>query len=123
LSETHFDRSDWRPGARRKTTPRIHCYAGQKVAPLQLLTAGRLAGLHTNTAKRCKALANSTGRVCKRVAVTGADVCMVHGGALALKRNRPYAATGHGQRIMTERALGGDRPDRRKTKKPYPSAT
>ena len=33
--------------------------------------------------------------------------------ALALKRNRPYVATGHGQRIMAERALGGDRPDRR----------
>jgi hypothetical protein len=42
---------------------------------------------------------------------------MVHGGALALKRNLAYAPTGHGLRIMAERAIGGDRPDRRKIKK------
>ena len=113
MSKTQFSRSDWRPRARRKTLPRVRCYGGQKEAPLWLLATGRFVGLHTNAAKRCTAIANSTGRVCRRVAVTGANVCMVHGGALALKRNRPYVATEHGQRIQAERALGGDRPDRR----------
>ena len=113
MSETQFTKLDWRPGARRKTVPRIRCYGGQKQAPLWLLAAGRLVGLHTNRAARCTATALSTGRKCRRVAVTGSNVCMVHGGALALKRNRPYVATGHGQRIMAERALGIDRPDRR----------
>jgi hypothetical protein len=116
LSETHFDRSDWRPGKRRRTQPRVHDYAGQKVAPVAFLAAAKLAGLHTDRAARCTATALSTGRKCRRVAVTGANVCMVHGGALALKRNRPYVATGHGQRITAERALGGDRPDRRRTR-------
>ena len=113
MSESQFTHLDWRPGKRRRTQPRVRCYGGQKEAPLWLLAAGRLVGLHTNRAARCTATARSTGRKCRRVAVTGADVCMVHGGALALKRNRPYVATGHGQRIMAERALGGDRPDRR----------
>jgi hypothetical protein len=113
MSEGFFTRSDWRAGKRRRTQPRLRAYGGRKEAPLGLLAAGRLAGLHTNTARRCTATANSTGRTCRRVAVSGANVCMVHGGALTLKRNRPYVATGHGQRIMAERALGGDRPDRR----------
>jgi hypothetical protein len=113
MSETQFSRLDWRPGKRRRTQPRVRGYGGQKEAPLWLLAARRLVGLHTNAARRCTATANSTGRTCRRFAVTGASVCMVHGGALALKRNRPYVATGHGQRIMAERALGGDRPDRR----------
>jgi len=113
LSETQFSRLDWRPGKRRRTQPRVRAYAGQKEAPVNFLAAAKLVGLHTNTAKRCTATARSTGRKCRRVAVTGAKVCMVHGGALALKRNRPYVRTGHGQRIMAERALGGDRPDRR----------
>jgi hypothetical protein len=113
LSESQFTKLDWRPGKRRRTQPRVRDYGGQKEAPLWLLAAGKLVGLHTNRAARCTATALSTGRKCRRIAVTGANVCMVHGGALALKRNRPYAATRHGQRIMAERALGGDRPDRR----------
>jgi hypothetical protein len=116
MSETQFSRADWRPGKRRRTQPRVRDYPGQKTAPIALIAAAKLVGLHTNRAARCTATARSTGRTCRRVAVTGADVCMVHGGALALKRNRPCAATGHGQRIMAERALGGDRPDRRQTK-------
>ena len=113
MSETQFTKLDWRPGKRRRTQPRQRCHGGRKEAPPGLLAAARLVGLHTLTAKRCTATALSTGRTCRRVAVTGANVCMVHGGALALKRNRPYVATGHGQRIKAERALGGDRPDRR----------
>ena len=113
LSETQFTRLDWSPGKRRRTQPRQRSYGGQKEAPPGLLAAARRVGLHTLTAKRCTATANSTGRKCRRVAVTGSNVCMVHGGALALKRNRPYVATEHGQRIQAERALGGDRPDRR----------
>ena len=114
MSETQFRLSDWRSAARRKTVPRVRCYGGQKEAPLWFLAAGKLVGLHTNTAKRCMATALSTGRKCRRVAVTGANVCMVHGGALALKRNRPYVATGHGQRIKAEIALGG-KPNWRKS--------
>jgi hypothetical protein len=107
MSETQFTRLDWRPGKRRRTQPRVRDYGGQKEAPLGLIAARKLVGLHTNRAARCTATARSTGRKCRRVAVTGANVCMVHGGALALKRNRRYVATGHGQRIKAELAVGG----------------
>ena len=106
MSETQFSRLDWRPGKRRRTQPRVRDYGGQKEAPIWLLAAGRLAGLHTNRAARCTATARSTGRKCRRVAVTGTSVCMVHGGALFLKQHRPYVATMHGQRIVAERAVG-----------------
>ena len=69
VSETQFSRSDWRPGARRKTVPRVRCCGGQKEAPLWLLAAGKLVGLHTNRAARCTAIALSTGRKCRRVAI------------------------------------------------------
>jgi hypothetical protein len=97
LSETQFTKIDWRPGKRRRTQPRVQHYAGQKEANPGFIAAGWLFGLHTPTAKRCTATARSTGRKCRRVAVTGSNVCMVHGGALALKRNRPYVlGTGSG---------------------------
>ena len=89
-------------------------YAGQKDAPVNFLAAAKLVGLHTDRAARCTATARSTGRKCRRVAVTGANVCMVHGGALVLKRNRPYVATRHGQRIKAEILLGG-KPNWRET--------
>ncbi len=106
MSETHFSRLDWRAGARRKTTPRVRSHGGQKVAPVGLVAARKFVGFDTLTAKRCTAKARSTGRKCRRVAVTGANVCMVHGGALFLRQHRPYVATGHGQRIAAERTLG-----------------
>ena len=71
VSDTQFSRIDWRPGARRKTVPRVRSYGGQKEAPLWLLAAGRFVGLHTNRAARCTATALSTGRKWRRVAVTG----------------------------------------------------
>ena len=46
MSETHFDRSDWRPGKRRRTQPRVHDYGGQKEAPVNLLAMAKLVGLH-----------------------------------------------------------------------------
>jgi hypothetical protein len=113
MSETQFTKLDWRPGKRRRTVPRQRAYGGQKAASPGLLAMAKRFGLQSNAAKRCTATARSTGRTCRRVAVTGANVCMVHGGALALKRNRPYVRTMHGLRIQAERALGGDRPDRR----------
>jgi hypothetical protein len=113
VSETQFTRLDWRPGKRRRTKPRVRDYPGQKEAPIGLLAAAKLVGLHTNRAARCTATARSTARTCRRVAVSGANVCMVHGGALVLMRNRPYVRTMHGLRIQAERALGGDRSDRR----------
>jgi hypothetical protein len=105
MSETQFTKLDWRPGKRRRTQPRVRDYPGQKVAPVGLIAARKFVGFDTPTAKRCTATARSTGRKCRRVAVTGANVCMVHGGALALKRNRPYVATARGQRIAAERAM------------------
>jgi hypothetical protein len=107
VSETHFTKLDWRPGNRRKTVPRVRCYGGQKEAPVGLIAARKLVGLHTNRAARCTATALSTGRKCRHVAVTGANVCMLHGGTFALKRNRPYVRTAHGQRIQAEIAAGG----------------
>ena len=62
MSETHFDRSDWRPGKRRRTQPRVKCYGGQKVAPVGLVAARKFVGLNTNAAKKCKRIAVSTGR-------------------------------------------------------------
>jgi hypothetical protein len=116
VSKTQFTKADWRPGKRRRTQPRVRDYPGQKIAPVAFLAAAKFVGLHTDRAARCTATARSTGRKCRRVAVKGSNVCMVHGGALFLKQHRPYVATGHGQRIIAERALGGDRPDRRRTK-------
>jgi hypothetical protein len=84
------------------------------VAPVNFIVAGRFAGLHTDRAKRCTATALSTGRKCRRVAMRESDFCLLHGGALAAKRTRPYVPTGHGQRIKAEIALGG-RPNWRKT--------
>ena len=114
LSETQFSRADWRPGRRRKTVPRVRDYGGQKQAPIAFLVAGKFAGLHTNRAKRCTGIALSTGRTCRRVAMKGTDFCLLHGGALAAKRIRPYVWTGHGQRIKAEIAFGG-KPNWRKT--------
>jgi hypothetical protein len=114
MSESQFTRADWRPGGRRKTQPRVRDYPGQKTAPINFLAAGRLAGLNTPTAKRCTAIARKTGRVCRRVALKGTSLCLVHGGAWVAKKLRPYVPTKHGQRVMAERALGVDRPDRRK---------
>jgi hypothetical protein len=107
LSDTQFSRADWRPGGRRKTVPRKRSWGGQKVAPVAFRAAAKFAGLHTHRAKRCTATALSTGRTCRRVAMGGSDLCLVHGGALAAKRNRPYVPTGHGQRIKAEIEQGG----------------
>jgi hypothetical protein len=116
MSESQFDRSDWRPGKHHRTQPRVRDYGGQKQAPIGLLAAAKLVGLGTDRALRCSAIAHSTGRKCRRVAVTGGSVCLLHGGAAILMRNRPYTATAHGQRIQAERAMGIERPDRRRTK-------
>ena len=118
MSETHFDRSDWRPGKRRRTQPRINCYAGQKTAPAGLIAARKFVGLHTDRAARCTAIARSTGRKCRHVAMKGAGLCLIHGGALIARKLRPYVATAHGQRIMAERALGDFSSDRRKKAAP-----
>jgi hypothetical protein len=93
VSETQFSRSDWRPGKRRRTHPRVRNYPGRKEAPPGLLAAGRLVGLHTNTAKRCTRIAASTGRPCRHVAMKGSNLCLSHGGAAAAKRIRPYVST------------------------------
>ena len=93
MSETQFTKLDWRPGNRRRTQPRVRCYAGRKEAPPGLLAAGRHAGLHTPTAKRCSRIAASTGRPCRHVAMKGSNLCLSHGGAAAAKRIRPYVST------------------------------
>jgi hypothetical protein len=112
MSETHFDRSDWRPGKRRRTQPRVKCYGGQKVA------ARRFVGLDTDRAARCTATARSTGRKCRRVALKNTGLCLCHNGALIARNLRPYVATAHGQRIMAERALGDFSSDKRKKAAP-----
>ena len=105
MGETQFTKLDWRPGKRRRTQPRIRCYGGQKVAPIWLLAAGRLVGLHTNTAKRCTATAIKTGKRCRHVAMKGTNRCLQHGGTRVVRKLRPYTPTRHGQRVMAERAL------------------
>ena len=91
MSETHFDRSDWRPGKRRRTQPRVHDYGGQKEAPVNLLAMAKLVGLHTNRAKRCTRIAISTGKACRHVAMKGSNLCLSHGGAGAAKKRRAPA--------------------------------
>jgi hypothetical protein len=93
LSETQFSKAGWRPGKRRRTQPRQRCYGGQKEAPLWLLAAGRLVGLHTDRAARCTRIAASTGKRCRHVAMKGSNLCLSHGGAVAAKRIRPYVST------------------------------
>jgi hypothetical protein len=117
MSETQFSRLDWRPGKRRRTQPRVHCYCGQKEAPIGLIIARRLVGLHTLTAARCTAIARSTGRTCRRVALKDTGLCLSHSGALIARKLRPYVATAAGQRALAMRALGESRPDRQKRPK------
>jgi hypothetical protein len=57
MSETHFDRADWRPGKRRRTQPRVKCYGGQKIAPVGLVAARAFVGLNTLAAKKCVRIA------------------------------------------------------------------
>ena len=117
LSETQFTKLDWRPGKRRRTQPRVRCYAGQKEAPTDLLTATKLVGLDTDRAARCTAMARSTGKTCRRVALKDAGFCLRHGGAKFAMKLRPYMPTEAGQRALAMRALGESRPDRRKRPK------
>ena len=105
MSETHFDRLEWRAGARRRTQPRVHDYGGQKQAPVAFLAAARLAGLGTPTAKRCKRIAVSTGRPCRHPAMRGSDYCLSHGGAARAKQIRPYVPTQQAQQAKLRRAL------------------
>ena len=105
MSETHFDRSDWRPGKRRRTQPRVKCYGGQKVAPVGLVAAREFVGLGTNAARKCKRIAVSTGQPCRHPAMRGSDYCLSHGGAAAAKRIRPYVRTQPAQQAELRRAL------------------
>jgi hypothetical protein len=105
MSETHFDRSDWRPGKRRRTHPRQRDFGGQKEAPVGLVAARKFVGLNTNAAKKCKRIAISTGKPCRHPAMRGSDYCLSHGGAAAAKRIRPYVRTLPGQQAELRRAL------------------
>ena len=118
MSETHFDRSDWRPGKRRKTQPRVKCYGGQKVAPVGLVAARKFVGLNTNAARKCKRIAVSTGKPCRHPAMRGSDYCLSHGGAAsgeAIQALCPDAAgaaggaqkgAGEGRRVSLRRSTG-----------------
>jgi hypothetical protein len=105
MSETHFSRCEWRAGARRKTQPRVHDYAGQKIAPAAFLAAAKFVGLNTNAAKKCSRIAVSTGKPCRHPAMKGSDYCLSHGGAARAKQIRPYARTLPGQQAELRRAL------------------
>jgi hypothetical protein len=105
MSETHFDRSDWRPGKRRKTQPRVRCYGGQKQAPAGLVAARKFAGLDTSAARKCKRIAISTGKPCRHPAMRGSDYCLSHGGAARAKQIRPYIRTRPGLEAELRRAL------------------
>ena len=91
MSETLFDRSDWRPGKRRRTQPRVHDYGGQKEAPVNLLAMAKLVGQHTNRAKRCTRIAISTGKACGHVATKDFESVSIAGGAGAAKKRRAPA--------------------------------
>ena len=120
LSETQFTKLDWRPGKRRKTQPRLKCYGGQKEAPVGLIAAAKLVGLHTMRAARCTTIARSTGQRCRHVAMKNVNLCLVHSGALLVRKLRPYVPTKHGQRIMALRALGGGPPGPAETRPDRP---
>ena len=106
-SETHYNRLEWRPGKRRRTTPRVHDYGGQKVAPVGLVAARKFVGLNTNAARKCVRIAVSTRKPCRHPAMRGSDYCLSHGGAAAAKRIRPYVRTQPGQQAELRRALEG----------------
>jgi hypothetical protein len=105
LSETHFDRLEWRAGARRRTQPRVHDYGGQKVAPVGLVAARKFVGLNTNAARKCKRIAVSTGKPCRHPAMRGSNLCLSHGGAARAKQIRPYVPTQQAQQAKLRRAL------------------
>ena len=105
MSETHFSRLDWRPGARRRTQPRVKCYGGQKTAPIGLVAARKFVGLNTNAAKKCMRIAASTGKPCRHPAMKGSNYCLSHGGAAAAKRIRTYVPTQQAQQAKLRRAL------------------
>jgi hypothetical protein len=93
VSDTQFTKADWRPGARRRTHPRVRCHGGQKQAPPGLIAARKFVGLDTPTARRCKRIAVSTGKPCRHPAMRGSDYCLSHGGSAAVSKRRPYVST------------------------------
>jgi hypothetical protein len=88
LSETHFDRSDWRPGKRRRTQPRVHDCGGQKEAPVNLLAMAKLVGLHTNRAKRVHSHCNLDRKSVSLRRDERFEPVYIAGGAGAAKKRR-----------------------------------
>jgi DnaJ-class molecular chaperone len=86
MSETQFTRADWRPGKRRRSTPRVKPWGGAKVAGVAFLAmSGSRAGFGSGKHRRC-ALAH-----CNGWAMKGVSTCHKHGGAGNVARyRRPF---------------------------------
>ena len=83
MSETHFDRAEWRTGKHRASYPRVRDWGGRR-EPSPGMLAHVQPGVFAPGAPRC--------RHCARVAMRDLPVCRQHGGARWAAARRPYVA-------------------------------
>jgi hypothetical protein len=103
MSETQFDRSDWRPSRKRASYARQRAWGGQKQAPAAFLaTSGRVAGFGSGKHRRCDH--------CTRWAMKDLNVCRWHGGATATAKKRPYVRTARTIALATPKAPASEAP-------------
>jgi hypothetical protein len=92
MSETHFTRADWRPSKRRKHTPRVAPYAGQKKAPAAFLAAAVATQFGKGRQPLC--------RYCRKIALKDLPVCAAHGGAGAKGKQKQWAKSNRGRNMV-----------------------
>jgi hypothetical protein len=83
MSEDQFTRADWRPGKRRRSSPRIRDWGGRKSLPSALVGLGPAHGFGKGPQKRC--------RHCRRFAFKLSGLCRFHNaGKVEPTLGRPY---------------------------------
>ena len=73
MSEDQFTRADWRPGKRRRSSPRVRDWGGRKKLPAALIGSGARNGFGQGPQKRCKH--------CRRFAFKASGLCHFHNAA------------------------------------------
>jgi hypothetical protein len=112
MSDEQFTRADWRPGKRRRSTPRVRDWGGRKQLSDGLRACGATHGFGSGKQKRCKH--------CKRFAYKDTGLCGHHGGPqVAMKQGRACIRT---QRSLAwhgveARGVCAERRDRRAAKR------
>jgi hypothetical protein len=83
MSDEQFTRADWRPGKRRRSSPRVRDWGGRKSLPAALLGLGPTHGFGRGPQKRCKH--------CRRFAFKASGLCRHHlAGRVEMSLGRAY---------------------------------